>query len=128
MSSGSDTTSSYLSPVMSMSVAKPVSGTRAKRSADSFEDFDMNKKVQVSHVIQYEYRKLWWKNQVPENAVPEVESESVIAAVGGNSATFKVKHFIKIKKKSKFPKTFFSIIKICILKGFAEKWTRAGLL
>lgn len=91
MSTGNDGTSSYLSPVMSMSVAKPIIGTRAKRSSDSFEDFDLNKKVvQVSHVIQYEYRKLWWKNQVPENAQPEVESESIIAAVDGNPATFKV--------------------------------------
>jgi len=91
MSMGSSGVSSYLSPVMSMSVAKPIVSQRAKRSADSFEDFDLNKKSPVvSHVIQYEYRKLWWKNQVPENAQPEVESESIIAAIEGNPATFKI--------------------------------------
>ena len=37
----------YLSPVMSMSVAKPVTSKRSKRFADSFDEFDMMEKRQV---------------------------------------------------------------------------------
>merc|ERR1719454_1977090 len=72
----------YLSPVMSMSVAKPAK--RARRSSDSFDEFDLLEKRQVSHVIQYEYRKLWWKNQLPE------AEKEVKASVSGSIATFKV--------------------------------------
>ena len=64
ISSGNEHVSAYLSPVMSMSVTKPLPGNRARRSSDSFEEFDLNLKTQVQHVVQYEYRKLWWKNQV----------------------------------------------------------------
>jgi hypothetical protein len=73
---------SYLSPVMSMSVAKPAK--RSRRSSDSFDEFDLMEKRQISHVIQYEYRKLWWKNQLP-SAEKEVK-----ASVSGSIATFKV--------------------------------------
>ena len=38
----------YLSPVMSMSVAKPVTSKRSKRFADSFDEFDMMEKRQVN--------------------------------------------------------------------------------
>ena len=40
----------YLSPVMSMSVAKPVTSKRSKRFADSFDEFDMMEKRQVKHL------------------------------------------------------------------------------
>ena len=39
----------YLSPVMSMSVAKPVTSKRSKRFADSFDEFDMMEKRQVKY-------------------------------------------------------------------------------
>jgi uncharacterized protein YegL len=74
----------YLSPVMSMSVAKPINSKRNKRSSDSFDEFDLMEKRQVAHVIQYEYRKLWWKNQLPQ------EVKDSIASVNGSKATFKV--------------------------------------
>jgi hypothetical protein len=66
ISSGNEHVSAYLSPVMSMSVTKPLMN-RARRSSDSFEEFDLNLKSPVQHVVQYEYRKLWWKNQVNFN-------------------------------------------------------------
>ena len=37
----------YLSPVMSMSVAKPINSKRNKRSSDSFDEFDLMEKRQV---------------------------------------------------------------------------------
>ena len=42
----------YLSPVMSMSVAKPVTSKRSKRFADSFDEFDMMEKRQVKYRSQ----------------------------------------------------------------------------
>ena len=83
---------SYLSPVMSMSVAKPIIGSRSRRSSDSFEDFDLNQKTQVSHVVQYEYRKLWWKNQVPDKSAKtfEISAEQLVGSIEGNPATFQV--------------------------------------
>ena len=83
---------SYLSPVMSMSVAKPIIGSRSRRSSDSFEDFDLNQKTQVSHVVQYEYRKLWWKNQVPDKSTKtfEISAEQLVGSIEGNPATFQV--------------------------------------
>ena len=122
MSMGSSGVSSYLSPVMSMSVAKPIVSQRAKRSSDSFEDFDLNKKSPVvSHVIQYEYRKLWWKNQVPENAQPEVESESIIAAIEGNPATFKVPRTDIYRGAGRR-----ALVHVCL--DFVEESPRAGVL
>ena len=88
-----------------MSVTKPLMN-RARRSSDSFEEFDMNLKSPVQHVVQYEYRKLWWKNQVkirfkksifeknfqaPEENVMEMEApEPSIASVSGIPALFSI--------------------------------------
>lgn len=99
----------YLSPVMSMSVAKPVTSKRSKRFADSFDEFDMMEKRQVAHVIQYEYRKLWWKNQLPE------ENKPTMASVDGSEATFKVEISNSTRKAcfdvSARPGTDFNILK-----------------
>lgn len=90
ISSGNEHVSAYLSPVMSMSVTKPLMN-RARRSSDSFEEFDLNLKSPVQHVVQYEYRKLWWKNQAPEENVMEMEApEPSIASVSGIPALFSI--------------------------------------
>jgi len=62
-----------------MSVTKPLMN-RARRSSDSFEEFDLNLKSQVQHVVQYEYRKLWWKNQVNHRFLKLISKNKISGA------------------------------------------------
>jgi uncharacterized protein YegL len=83
MSKGNDVDAvAYLTPVMSMTVTRPI---KYRHRRDTFDEFDSMKPLipHVSHVVQYEYRKLWWKNTIPAEMETNTTPKS-LAGVQGN--------------------------------------------